>query len=133
MSLAAKKRRSPSAADQPTPIEIGHWDSRFDGLETGWGAYFQSASTPIPDGVDIDAWVDQYTTAWTARTCGVPRNEQEEITIDGRPGRIAVCGHTEATVVAGRRLYLFVGTDDGEFSNAWLDTIKLTPETAAVP
>ncbi len=111
----------------------------FDGLETGSGAYFLAASTPIPDGVSIDEWVDEDV---LSAGCGVPRREQAEITIDGQAGRIAECaepqrGRIEATVVAGGRLYLFTllhdRPDARAFFDAWVATIDLRPETAAVP
>ena len=65
----------------------------------------------------------------------MPRREQEEITIDGRPGRILECpGNTQATVAAGGRLYLFIllrgETDVRAFFDSWVETIRLTPETA---
>ena len=78
------------------------------------GAYFESASTEIPDGVSIDAWVDEYVSPGDG--CGVPRSQQAEITIDGQPGRIAECptDQIEATVVAGGRLYLFTLGHDAQ-------------------
>jgi hypothetical protein len=107
------------------------FDDRFDANETGYGAYFEAASTPIPDAVSIDEWVDEYV---SSGGCGVPRSRQAEITIDGRSGRIAQCDHSEATVVAGGRLYLFIGPfDSRDWFEGWLDTIELTPETAALP
>lgn len=137
------------------PLDDINLDNRFDANETGAGAYFEAASTPIPDGVSIDEWVDEYVTPPAASSCAVPRSQQEEISIDGQPGRIAVCpgapdtdprwtidtstpGVIHATVVAGGRLYLFsLYSGNGEgvrmMFDAWLDTIKLTPETAAVP
>ena len=87
------------------PSRTSTLDDRFDAVETGFGAYFEGASTPIPDGVSIDDWVDEYV---SPGGCGVPRSQQEEITIDGQPGRVAEClEQIEATVVAGGRLYLF--------------------------
>jgi hypothetical protein len=125
------------------PLNSYVGDGRFDGVETGFSAYFASASTQIPDGVSIDAWVDEYVTSAAAGGCGVPRSQQAGITIDGQSGRTSECrnadgiGEIEATVVAGGRLYLFtLGHDrrDGrEFFDAWVATIDLTPETAAVP
>jgi hypothetical protein len=115
-------------------------DDRFDAVETGLGAYFSAASTQIPDGVSIDERVDEYLSddSVSPRGCGVPRSQQAEITIDGQPGRIAECpNQIEATVVAGGRLYLFIlqhdRSDARAFFDAWVDTIDLTPETAAVP
>jgi hypothetical protein len=116
------------------PLSPRNLDKRVDGVETGYGAYFEAASTPIPDGVQIDEWVDEHVTPRAAGGCGVPRSEQAEITIDGQPGRVARCDHAEATVVAGGRLYLFTGpNDDRGWFEAWITTIDLTPETAAVP
>jgi hypothetical protein len=111
----------------------------FDAVETGLGAYFSAASTQIPDGVSIDERVDEYLSdgSVSPRGCGVPRSQQAEIAIDGQPGRIAECpNQIEATVVAGGRLYLFIlehdRSDARAFFDAWVDTIDLTPETAAV-
>ena len=120
----------------------------LDGIETGLGAYFQGASTEIPDGVSIDKWVDDY---FSPAGCDVPRSQQMEITIDGQPGWIWECpgapdtdpsevidtGDTSeihATVVAGGRLYLFTllhGRSDGRaVFDAFAATIDLTPEAA---
>jgi hypothetical protein len=137
------------------PLDDIDFDRRFDANETGAGAYFEAASTPIPDGVSIDEWVDQYVTPRSAGRCGVPRSRQADITIDGHLGRIAVCpgdpdtdpreaidtgtpGKIDATVVAGGRLYLFsLGGPSGEGArmlfDAWVATIDLRPEDAAVP
>ncbi len=118
------------------PLDDIDFDDRFDAVETGLGAYFEGASTEIPDGVSIDEWVDEYV---SPGGCGVPRSQQAEITIDGRSGRIAECPNEpiEATVVAGGRLYLFIlwhsRPDARAFFDAWVATIDLTPETAAVP
>jgi hypothetical protein len=127
---------------------------QFDANETGAGAYFQGASTPIPDGFSIDEWVDEYVTPLSAAGgCTVP--PRGEVTIDGQMGRIAVCpgvpdtdprevidngtpGEIYATVVADGRLYLFsLGGPRGEGArmlfDAWLATIDLRPEDAVVP
>jgi hypothetical protein len=108
-------------------------------VETGFGAYLEGASTPIPDGVSIDDWVDQYVTPPAAGGCGQPRSQQEEIVIDGQPARVAECygqiDHVEATVVAGGRLYLFTlyrsSHDARAMFDEWVTTMDLTPETAA--
>lgn len=114
------------------PVDDMDWDPRFDGFETGSGAYFEAASTPIPDRVSIAEWVDEHVTPLAAGGCGVPRSRQAEVTIDGQPGRLAECANRiEATVVADGRLYLFrCGGDRARF-DAWIATIDLTPETAA--
>ena len=116
------------------PLVPRNLDNRVDGVETGLLAYFEAASTPIPDGIPIDEWVDEHVTPRAAGGCGVPRSEQAEITVDGQPGRVARCDHAEATVVAGGRLYLFTGPNDERgWFEAWITTIDLTPETAVVP
>ncbi|MBI2764083.1 MAG: hypothetical protein HYX54_10150 [Chloroflexi bacterium] len=69
---------------QPRPDSSGVYDYPFDRVETALGAYFKGASTVIPDGVSIDAWVDEYVSPGCA-----PRSQQAEITIDGQPGRIS--------------------------------------------
>ncbi len=120
------------------PLDDINLDPRFDAVETGFGAYLEGASTPIPSGVSIDEWVDEYVTPLLAGGCGVPRSQQAEITIDEQSGRVAECAtHFEATVVAGGRLYLFNlyrdGRDARAMLNAWVATIDLTPETATDP
>lgn len=112
--------------------------SGFDYFDTGFGAAFAGASTAIPEGVSIDAWVDEYVTSRAAEGCGVPRSAQAETTIDGQSGRTAECSRrVEATVVAGGRLYLFTmwhdRTDGRAWFDAWVTTIDLTPETATAP
>jgi len=119
---------------QPLPDDSGRHDGPFDGVETGLAAYFKAASTAIPDGVSIDAWVDEYVPS----ACGIPRNRQAPITIDGQPGRISECpNRIEATVSAGGRLYLFILLHDRNdalaFFDAWVATIQLIPEDAAAP
>jgi hypothetical protein len=119
---------------QPRPDNYVH-DDPFDIVETGLGAVFVGASTVIPDGVSIDAWVDEYV---SPDGCGVPRSQQAEITIDGQSGRISECANRiEATVVAGGRLYLFTllhtRSDARAFFDAFVATIDLRPEGAAVP
>lgn len=108
---------------------------RFDAVETGLAAYLEGASTQIPDGVSIDDWVDEYVTPLAASGCGVPRSQQAEITVDGQSGRFAECQHgIQATVVAGGRLYLFIGpgqsSRDRAWFDAWIATIDLRPEEA---
>ena len=129
----------------PGQFEDNQVDDRFDGVETGLGAYLGAASTPIPAGVSVDDWVDTIDLKLTSASalsdsawerCSVPRRQQEEVTIDGRPGRVLECPpQTMATVVAGGRLYLFVllryEPDARAFFDSWLATIDLTPETAA--
>jgi hypothetical protein len=111
---------------------------QFDVVETGLGAVYKGASTEIPDGASIDDWVDAAVVKYLPRGCAVPRSQQATITIDGQSGKIsAKCGEVAATVLAGGRLYLFLGgtdrSDTREFFDAVLATIDLTPETAAVP
>ena len=120
---------------QPRPDASGVYDGPFDVVETGYAAVFKGASTVIPNGVSVDAWVDEY--LWP-RACGLPRSGQEEIAIDGHSGRMAECAHhIEATVVAGGRLYLFqllhARSDARAVFEAFAATIVLRPEDAAAP
>ena len=129
----AKVRWDP--VTQQRPDDSGRHDDPFDVVETGLATVFKGASTVIPEGVSTDAWVDEY--LWP-RACGIPRSEQAEIIIDGHAGKIVQCAnHTEATVVAGGRLYLFQmlysRTDARALFDTFVATIKLTPETAVVP
>ena len=117
------------------PIDDLNFDPRFDSVETGYAAYFEAASTPLPKAVAIDEWVEEHVTALAAGGCDIPRRQQAEITVDGQSGRVAQCANrVEATVVAGGRLYLFVlGHDrrDGRAQfDAWIATVELTPDTA---
>jgi hypothetical protein len=130
--------RLPTEPWDPVNQQSDNSINRFDAVQTGLGAYFEGASTLIPDGVSIDEWVDEYVTPIASGGCGVPRGQQAEITIDGQAGRIAECDHTEATVVAGGRLYLFIlrgprGEGARMVFDAWVATIDLRPEDAAVP
>lgn len=130
--------RLPTEPWDPVNQESEDAINRFDAVETGFGAYFEAASTEIPDGASLDAWIDEYVTPIAAGGCGVPRSQQAEIDIDGQAGRIVQCDHTEATVVAGGRLYLFrLGGPRGEGArmvfDAWVATIDLRPEDASVP
>jgi hypothetical protein len=140
--------RGPTPATEPwdpvidPPVDTSsRYDDPFDLWETGHAAFFKSASTPIPEGVSIDQWVDEHV---SSGGCGGPRSQQAEITIDGQSGRIAECPKTteaeanriEATIVAGGRLYLFILLSDRSDYRAVFDafasTIGLRPETAAV-
>jgi hypothetical protein len=110
---------------------------QFDAVETGYGAYFMSASTEIPEGVSIDEWVDAAVAKYRPSDCDMPPSPQEEISIDGHPARISECpNRIEATAIVGGRLYLFTldhrRTDARALFDVWIDTIDLTPETAAV-
>ena len=121
------------------PVDTsGTYDDPFDLWETGYAAFFKSASTEIPEGVSIDEWVDKYV---SPGGCSAPRSQQAEITIDGQSGRISECPKTteaavnriEATVVAGGRLYLFILLSDrsGAVFDTFAATIDLRPETAS--
>jgi hypothetical protein len=119
---------------KPRPVSSGERDTPFDVVETGLGAVFEGASTVIPDGVSIDAWVDEHV---SPGGCGVPRSQQAEITIDGESGRISECpNEIDATVVAGGRLYLFTllhsRSDARAVFDAFAATIDLRPEDAGV-
>ena len=131
-------------ANQPSPVEgLGgygaEYQDEFDVVETGYGAFFVSASTKIPEGVLVDEWIDEAVGKYLPAGCYGPRTEQERITIDGEPGRISQdCAEdVVATVVKDGRLYLFTlahgggdADDAREVFDAWVATIDLTPETA---
>jgi hypothetical protein len=122
---------------QPFPDggSLSDANAPFDIVETGLAAVFIGASTEIPDGVALDAWIDEYV---SFHGCGIPRRYQAEIIIDGQPGRISECpNRIDVTVVARGRLYLFSLLHDRRDSRAVFDafvaTIHLHPEDAAVP
>ena len=144
-SFGHEEGRGPTPATEPwdpvidPPVDTSsRYDDPFDLLETGWGAFFKSASTPIPEGVSIDEWVDEHVSG-----CDGPRSQQAEITIDGQSGRIAECpkrteaevNRIETTVVADGRLYLFIllsaRSDYRAVFDAFASTIDLRPETAS--
>lgn len=136
----AKKLWDP--VNQPSPIDdLGdaHYLDEFDVVETGLGYVFISASTQIPDEVSVDQRVDAAVIKYLPAGCYVPRRQQAPITIDGQSGRISANCPEDivATVVVDGRLYLFMmahgGGDATAFFDAWVDTIDLTPQTAAVP
>jgi hypothetical protein len=70
------------------PIEDRNLDERFDAVETGLLAYFEAASTPVPDGVSIDQWVDERITPVVAGGCGVARSRQGAVTGDRESTRL---------------------------------------------
>ena len=101
------------------------------------------ASTVIPDGVSIDAWVDAAVEKYLPFSCSVPRSQQAEISIDGQSGRISEESPTwcpnkvVASVVVDGRLYLFMiihnpGKDGRALFDTFAATIDLRPEDAAV-
>ena len=57
--------------NQP-PTDI-NFDPAIRRRGTGLAAYFEAASTELPDGVSIDEWVDEYV---SPGGCGVPRSQQ---------------------------------------------------------
>ena len=101
----------------------------------------RGASAAVPESVsgeEIDGYVDREITGYQPGSCGEPRSEQSEITIDGQPGRVSgSCpGEIEATVEAGGRLYVFTVWGDGAsraLFDAYAATIDLRPEDGAVP
>ena len=133
-------------ANQSSPIDdlggVGaEYMNGFDLVETGYGAFFMSASTQIPDAVSVDEWIDASVAKYLPDGCYVPRSQQARITIDGQPGRILEdCEEVVATVAMDGRLYLFMMAHSGEEEDraaravfdAFAATIDLTPETAAV-
>ena len=143
--VSAKEPWDP--ADQPSPVAGrggygAEYQEEFDVVETGYGAVFLSASTKIPEGVVVDEWADEAVGKYLPAGCYGPRSEQEAITIDGEPGRLShkCFDDLVATAVKDGRLYLFMMAHGAptrlearQVFEAWVDTIELTPETAAAP
>ena len=103
---------------------------------------FRGASTLAPDGVSIDDWIDESVVGVPFGDCQEARSTLPEITIDGQPGRIheGCPNEIEATVVVGRRVYLFTLFGLADVANisravfdAYASTIDLRPEEAASP
>jgi len=106
-------------------------DDGVDVIDTFEDATFTGASAAVPDGVDVDDWVDQTV---SPDGCDEPRSQQAEITVDGQPGRLTECPELfVATVVAGDRLYRFTlfhdRSDARAYFDAFLATVDLTPDT----
>ena len=132
---------------QPSPIRnlggsAAGFLEEFDVVETGYSAFFLSASTKIPGGVSVNEWADEAVAKYLPAGCYGPRTQQERITIDGEPGRISqdCAKDVVATTVKDGRLYLFAMAHDAptrdearQVFEAWVNTIDLTPETAEVP
>lgn len=97
------------------------------------GAVFRAASAEAPEGVSVDDWIDEFITGAEAGTCNPPRVMLPEITIDGQVAKIrAGCpDEVEATVVVGRRAYVFTLFSDSRAAfDAIVATIDLRPEAA---
>ena len=123
------------------------WDPRlvdqnyenYDFAHTDTFGSFGGSSTAIPDGVSIDAWVDQELDHDQPGGCAVPRTEMPQITIDGQPGRVweGCPGEVAATVVVDGRLYFFTLFGETGVSRAVFDayasTIDLRPDEAKDP
>lgn len=114
----------------------------FDFVVSDTLGYFRGASVQAPDGVTIDDdWIDQEVLGVRPGGCAEPRSTLPEITIDGQPARIqtqtACPGEIDATVVVGRRVYEFTFQSDRsdirEIYDAYVSTIDLRPEDAALP
>ena len=102
----------------------------------GLGGVLRGGSIMAPDGVSIDGWIDESITGATVGDCNAPRTTLPEIIIDGHVGRVrdACPDEVEATVVVGRRVYLFTLFNDQPNARALFDafaaTIDLRPEDA---
>jgi hypothetical protein len=114
--------------------------SGFDFLRSDLdgGGVFRAASAAAPEGVSIDEWIDELIIQAKADTCNPPRATLSEVTIDGQAGRIRdECPEeVEATVVVGRRAYvftLFLGASNRRaLFDAFAATIDLRPGDAVV-
>ena len=112
----------------------------FDFVLSATLGHLRGASVQAPDGVTIDDdWIDQEVLGIRPGGCAEPRSTLPEITIDGQPARIqtACPGEIDATVVVGRRVYEFTfqtdRSDIREIYDAYVSTIDLRPEDAALP
>jgi hypothetical protein len=122
---------------EPSPASEGSYDRIINAPD---GGMFRVTSALIPDGVSTDDWIDQFMTQADDPGCAPVRSTQPVIVIDGQRGRIRdSCGEVEATVVVGRRVYLFTlflgdGLDRIPAANAravfdaFATTIDLRPE-----
>jgi hypothetical protein len=110
----------------------------FDFIFAPADPHFRAASAVAPEGVLIDDWIDSYMTTAGDNTCNPRRSTLPEITIDGQAGRIrTTCpSEVEATVVVGRRAYMFTLSSESPDIRAIFDafaaTIDLRPEGAPV-
>ncbi len=95
---------------------------------------FRAASALLPEDAVVDAWIAENITFSDVPGCAPPRDTLEAVVIDGQPGRLRdSCGEVEATVVAGRRVYvftLFVGPSGVGGARALFDAIAATMELA---
>jgi len=102
------------------------------------GGVFRAASAQAPEGVSIDDWIDEFIIQAEVGTCNPSRTTLREVTIDSQRGRIRdECpAEVEATVVVGRRVYVFTLFLDASHRRAVFDafaaTIDLRPEDAVV-
>jgi hypothetical protein len=121
------------AGSPQAPLDvIGAWDSPM---------FFRAGSAPLPQDLpDVNGWIDEYLT-FGDPSCVPPRESQEEISIDGAPGRVRdSCGEVEATIVLEGRVYMFTLFTGGapvangrELFDALAVTIDLRPEDAEAP
>lgn len=142
-------KRPWNPASQPSPIEgrsAGEYIEEFDAVETGYGAFFVGASTKIPERVSVDGWINEALAKYAAPLqlpagCYRPNGLHEEITIDGEQGTVSqhCAEYVVGTVVKDGRIYLFLLAQSApsreearEVFDTWIDTIDLTPETAAL-
>jgi hypothetical protein len=122
----------------PPDLRARAQSTGFDYILLAGFPTFRAASAVAPDGVVIDDWIDSYMTAVGDfdSDCNPRRATLPETTIDGQAGRIrTTCpGEVEATVVVGRRAYLFTLFSDSPDRKAMFDafaaTIDLRPEGA---
>ena len=121
------------------PPMLGHGDqsTAFDYILLAGFPTFRAASAVAPDGVVIDDWIDSYYMVTADyNTCNPRRSTLPGVTIDGQAGRIrTTCpNEVEATVVVGRRAYMFTlfstSPDRKAMFDAFAATIDLRPEGA---
>jgi hypothetical protein len=112
---------------------------------------FRAASALAPDAALVDDWIAQFITMSNVAECNPPRETLEQVVIGGEAGRLrGFCGNPpateiEATVVVGRRVYVFtlfngggegsgaIEADERALFDAFTSTIELHPEDAQAP
>ena len=134
-----------TAARAKTPWNpAGNWsDDELDWVNapSASGA-FRVVSAVVPDSRVIEDWIVQNMTMSSDPGCAPARATLAPISIDGRTGALqTACDQVEASVVVGRRVYLFTlwageGTSYTSSARALFEalmaTVQLTPDTADV-
>lgn len=123
------------------PVDTrGTYDGPFDIWETGYAAFFKSASTEIPEGVSIDEWVDEYVTplaagGWRLAVC-LAASRQRSPSMGNRAGSRSATTPRRPSSPAGGSTSSSARASQAvtkAWFDAWIATIDLRPEDAAAP